>query len=135
MKAVDVGADDRGPTVAAECSSRRRCTIPARSRSATRDGLRWSVTLDERPAAERRPGMVLGRRHRVRRDRGGRQHRVGDHRRPRAAASGGVFHLLDLTPEPDPDDPDLERFATDKDGLKADLVERHARRAASGRRR
>jgi acyl carrier protein/NAD(P)-dependent dehydrogenase (short-subunit alcohol dehydrogenase family) len=41
-----------------------------------------------------------------------------------AGASGGVFHLLDLTPEPDPDDPDIARFATDKDGLKRDIFER-----------
>ena len=41
-----------------------------------------------------------------------------------AAASGGTFHLLDLVPEPDPDDPDLERFAADRDGLKRELAER-----------
>ena len=41
-----------------------------------------------------------------------------------AAASGGTFHLLDLTPAPDPDDPDLQRFVTDKDGLKSDLAAR-----------
>ena len=41
-----------------------------------------------------------------------------------AAASGGTFHLLDLVPEPDPGDPDLERFASDRDGLKRELAER-----------
>ena len=41
-----------------------------------------------------------------------------------AAASGGTFHLLDLVPAPDRDDPDLERFATDRDGLKHELAER-----------
>ena len=41
-----------------------------------------------------------------------------------AAASGGTFYLLDLVPEPDPANPDLERFATDKDGLKRDLFAR-----------
>ena len=41
-----------------------------------------------------------------------------------AAASGGTFYLLDLVPEPDPDNPDLERFVTDKDGLKRDLFAR-----------
>ena len=41
-----------------------------------------------------------------------------------AAASGGTFHLLDLLPEPDRNDPDLARFATDKDGLKRDIFER-----------
>jgi NAD(P)-dependent dehydrogenase (short-subunit alcohol dehydrogenase family) len=41
-----------------------------------------------------------------------------------AKASGGTFHLLDLTPEPDPSDPDLQRFATDRDGLQHELYER-----------
>ncbi|HRB98839.1 MAG TPA: SDR family oxidoreductase, partial [Dermatophilaceae bacterium] len=41
-----------------------------------------------------------------------------------AKASGGVFHLLDLTPTPDPADPDLAAFRTNKDGLKATLVAR-----------
>ena len=41
-----------------------------------------------------------------------------------AAASGGTFHLLDLAPEPDRNDPDIARFATDRDGLKRDIFER-----------
>jgi 3-oxoacyl-(acyl-carrier-protein) synthase/NAD(P)-dependent dehydrogenase (short-subunit alcohol dehydrogenase family)/acyl carrier protein len=41
-----------------------------------------------------------------------------------AQASGGTFHLLDLTPEPDSDDPDLERFRTDREGLQRELFER-----------
>ncbi len=41
-----------------------------------------------------------------------------------AKASGGVFHLLDLTPTPDPADPDLAAFRTNKDGLKATLAAR-----------
>jgi hypothetical protein len=36
----------------------------------------------------------------------------------------GVFHLLDLTPEPDPADPDLASFITDTDGFKAVVTER-----------
>ena len=41
-----------------------------------------------------------------------------------AAASGGTFYLLDLVPEPDPADPDLQRFTSDREGLKRDLFER-----------
>jgi hypothetical protein len=41
-----------------------------------------------------------------------------------AAASGGTFYLLDLVPEPDPANPDLKRFVTDKDSLKRDLFAR-----------
>jgi acyl transferase domain-containing protein/NAD(P)-dependent dehydrogenase (short-subunit alcohol dehydrogenase family)/acyl carrier protein len=40
------------------------------------------------------------------------------------AASGGTFHLLDLVAEPDPSDPDLARFATDRDALKGELADR-----------
>ena len=48
-----------------------------------------------------------------------------------AAASGGTFHLLARTSAPDPADPDLAKFETDKDGLKRDLAERI--KAAGGR--
>jgi len=48
-----------------------------------------------------------------------------------AKASSGTFHLLDLTPEPDPADENLILFATDKDGLKKVIAERLA---ASGKR-
>ncbi|HEX2704344.1 MAG TPA: SDR family oxidoreductase, partial [Candidatus Lustribacter sp.] len=41
-----------------------------------------------------------------------------------AKASGGTFHLLDLTPVPDPADPDLLAFRTDKAGLKATIAAR-----------
>ncbi len=41
-----------------------------------------------------------------------------------AAASGGVFHLLDLTPSPDPSDPDLAAFRADRDALKATIAAR-----------
>jgi NAD(P)-dependent dehydrogenase (short-subunit alcohol dehydrogenase family) len=41
-----------------------------------------------------------------------------------ARARGGTFHLLDLAPAPDPADPDLQRFATDRDGLRRELFER-----------
>ena len=41
-----------------------------------------------------------------------------------ATASGGTFYLLDLVPEPDPANPDLKRFVTDKDGLKRELFAR-----------
>ena len=41
-----------------------------------------------------------------------------------AVASGGTFHLLDLTPTPDPHDPDLDAFRTDRNRLKATIAER-----------
>src|SRR5262245_18442723 len=45
-----------------------------------------------------------------------------------AAASGGTLYLLDLVPEPDPANPDIARFSTDRDGLKRDLFERLQKR-------
>ena len=41
-----------------------------------------------------------------------------------AAAGAGTFHLLDLTPAPDPADSDLADFVTDKDGLKVTIAGR-----------
>jgi len=40
------------------------------------------------------------------------------------AAGGGTFHLLDLTPEPDPADPDLRAYVEDRDGFKSLLAGR-----------
>lgn len=48
-----------------------------------------------------------------------------------AAASGGIFYLLDIVPEPDPANPDIKRFGIDKEGLKLDLA---ARFKAAGKR-
>ncbi|MDJ0768066.1 MAG: SDR family NAD(P)-dependent oxidoreductase [Ilumatobacter sp.] len=39
-------------------------------------------------------------------------------------ASGGTFHLLDLVPEPDPADPDIIAFDTDREALKRTIFER-----------
>ena len=41
-----------------------------------------------------------------------------------AEASGGTFHLLDLTPTPDRDDADLVAFGEDRNGLKATIAKR-----------
>ncbi len=41
-----------------------------------------------------------------------------------ARASHGTFHLLDLVPAPDRDDPDLAAFGDDKEGLKRTIFER-----------
>ncbi len=41
-----------------------------------------------------------------------------------ATASGGTFHLLDLTPTPDGNDSDLAAFRNDRNALKATIAER-----------
>ncbi len=41
-----------------------------------------------------------------------------------AVHSGGVFHLLDLTPAPDPGDPDIAAFRSDRASLKGTIAAR-----------
>ncbi|HSE72848.1 MAG TPA: SDR family oxidoreductase, partial [Nocardioidaceae bacterium] len=41
-----------------------------------------------------------------------------------ARASGATFHLLDLTPEPDPAEPDLKQYVEDRDAFKSVLAAR-----------
>jgi NADP-dependent 3-hydroxy acid dehydrogenase YdfG len=41
-----------------------------------------------------------------------------------ATASGGTFHLLDLAPAPERDDPEIKAFASDKEVLKRNLFDR-----------
>jgi len=88
------------------------------------DGQRWTVGLTERPAADGRPGLALGP-DSVYLVTGAAGSIVSAIVADLAAAGGGGnFHLLDLTPAPDPGDADLRRLASDRDGLKAELAER-----------
>ncbi|HZD73614.1 MAG TPA: SDR family NAD(P)-dependent oxidoreductase, partial [Actinomycetota bacterium] len=88
------------------------------------DGQRWTVGLTERPAADGQPGPRLGP-DSVYLVTGAAGSIVSAIVADLAAAGGGgTFHLLDLTPAPDPADADLRRFASDRDGLKTDLAER-----------
>jgi acyl transferase domain-containing protein/NAD(P)-dependent dehydrogenase (short-subunit alcohol dehydrogenase family)/acyl carrier protein len=84
---------------------------------------RWTVGLEERPAADGQPGMTLDK-DSVFLVTGAAGSIVSAITADLAAASGGTFYLLDLVPEPDPANPDLKRFAVDKDGLKRDLFAR-----------
>ncbi|GAA3560374.1 hypothetical protein GCM10022419_046270 [Nonomuraea rosea] len=86
-------------------------------------GERWTIGLAERPfAAAGGDGLELGP-DSVFLITGAAGGIVSAITADLAAASGGVFHLLDLIPEPDPADPDLRRYAGDRDGLKAQLAE------------
>lgn len=86
-------------------------------------GLRWTVGLSEGPATDRGPGMMLDS-STVFVITGAAGSIVSAITVDLAAASGGTFYLLDLVPEPHPDNPDLQRFAVDKEGLKRDLFAR-----------
>jgi acyl transferase domain-containing protein/acyl carrier protein/NAD(P)-dependent dehydrogenase (short-subunit alcohol dehydrogenase family) len=86
-------------------------------------GQRWTVALQEQPAADGKPGLTLDS-NTVFVVTGAAGSIVSAITADLAAASGGTFYLLDLVPEPDPENPDLKRFVSDKDGLKRDLFAR-----------
>jgi len=84
---------------------------------------RWTIGLEEQPAADGQPGMVLDQ-NSVFLITGAAGSIVSAITADLAAASGGTFYLLDLVPQPEPDNPDLKRFITDKENLKRDLFAR-----------
>jgi acyl transferase domain-containing protein/acyl carrier protein/NAD(P)-dependent dehydrogenase (short-subunit alcohol dehydrogenase family) len=86
-------------------------------------GERWTIGLREQPAADGQPGLMLDQ-NTVFLVTGAAGGIVSAITSDLAAASGGIFYLLDLVPEPDPENPDLKRFASDKDGLKRELFAR-----------
>ena len=96
-----------------------------------KDGLRWTIGLEEQPATDGQPGLTLDE-NTVFLVSGAAGSIVSAITADLATASGGTFYLLDLVPEPDPANPDLSRFATDKEGLKRELFNRiqaHGERA------
>ena len=86
-------------------------------------GQRWTVGLDEQPANDGLPGMTLDQ-NSVFLITGAAGSIVSAITADLASASGGTFYLLDLVPEPDPNNADLKRFVTDKEGLKRELFAR-----------
>ncbi|HEY7912307.1 MAG TPA: SDR family oxidoreductase, partial [Blastocatellia bacterium] len=88
-----------------------------------KDGSRWTIGLEEQSARDGRPGLTLDRKT-VFLITGAAGSIVSAITADLAAASGGTFYLLDLVPEPDPDNPDLKRFVSDKEGLKRELFAR-----------
>ncbi len=86
-------------------------------------GHRWTIGLEHKPVAVDTPRFTLGRES-VFLITGAAGSIVSAITADLAEASGGTFHLLDLAPEPDPSNRDLQRFMTDKEGLKRDIFER-----------
>lgn len=86
-------------------------------------GHRWSIGLEEKPLSDGMPALALGK-DTVFVVTGAAGSIVSAITADLAAASAGTFHLLDLAPKPDPANPDLQRFAGDKEGLKRDIFER-----------
>jgi acyl transferase domain-containing protein len=88
-----------------------------------KQGMRWTVSLQEQPASDGQHGLALDK-DTVFLVTGAAGSIVSAITADLAAASGGTFYLLDLVPEPDPNNPDLKRFTSDKEGLKRDLFSR-----------
>ena len=88
---------------------------------------RWTIGLQEQPATDGQPGMVLTK-DTVFVVTGAAGSITSAITSDLAAVSGGTFYLLDLVPEPDPASPDLIRFTTDKESLKRDLFARIQKR-------
>ncbi len=129
VKAVDFEAE-RAAAEVAELLVEETLRDPGTVEIGYRGEQRWTIGLEEQPAADGQPGMTLDR-NSVFVITGAAGSIVSAITADLAAASGGTFYLLDLAPEPDPDDPNLIRFATDKEGLRRDL---HARIQARGER-
>jgi acyl transferase domain-containing protein len=129
VKAVDFEAE-RPPADIAEILLAETLRDPGAVEIGYRDGLRWTIGLEEQPAADGQPGLTLDK-DTVFLITGAAGSIVSAITADLAAASGGIFYLLDLAPAPDPANPDLARFTNDKDRLKRDLF---ARIQASGKR-
>ncbi|MGB8011605.1 MAG: SDR family NAD(P)-dependent oxidoreductase [Terriglobales bacterium] len=122
VKAVDFAAKQK-PAEIAGLLIEETLRDPGAVEIGYKDGLRWTVGLREQPATDGKPGLTLDS-NTVFVVTGAAGSIVSAITADLAAASGGTFYLLDLVSAPDPDNPDLERFVTDKDGLKRDLFAR-----------
>ena len=120
--------DRRRPDAVAERPPRRDARRPRRRRDRPAGAVRLAIGLEVRPAEAAVPARALtpdtvvvatGAAGSI------VSAIIADLAR---AAGGGTFHLLDLIPEPDPADPDLARYASDRDGLKGDLAARITQR-------
>ncbi|HUI44302.1 MAG TPA: SDR family NAD(P)-dependent oxidoreductase, partial [Terriglobia bacterium] len=122
VKAVDFHPEAAPPQIA-ELLIGETQRDPGALEIGYKSGQRWTVGLQEQPAADGRPGQVLDQ-DTVFLITGAAGSIVSAITADLAAASGGEFYLLDLVPEPSPGNPDLKRFVSDKDGLKRDLFAR-----------
>ena len=122
VKAVDFASESQPPEIA-ERLIEETLRDPGAVEIGYKNGLRWTVGLHEKPAADGEPGMTLNE-DSVFLITGAAGSIVSAITADLATASGGTFYLLDLVPEPKHDDPDLARFVSDKEGLKRDLFAR-----------
>jgi malonyl CoA-acyl carrier protein transacylase len=88
-----------------------------------KNDMRWTIGLIEEPQLTGEKGMKLDETS-VYLITGGAGSITSAITADLARANRGTFHLLDLTPKPDPNDPDIEKFNADREGLKRELFER-----------
>jgi len=126
VKAVDFETG-RKPSEVADILIEETLRDPGAVEIGYKESLRWAVGLREQLAADGKPGLTLDN-NTVFLVTGAAGSIVSAITADLATASGGTFYLLDLVPEPDPENPDLKRFASslasDHDGLKRDLFAR-----------
>ena len=122
VKAVDFELG-RSPLEVAELLVEETLRDPGAIEIGYKQGVRWTVGFEEQPAIDGQPGLTLDE-NTVFLITGAAGGIVSAITADLAVASGGVFYLLDVVPQPNPDNPDLKRFATDKDNLKRDLFAR-----------
>ena len=122
VKAVDFALESQPPETA-ELLIKETLSDPGVVEIGYKNGLRWTIGLQEQPAADDNPGMVLDS-NSVFLITGAAGSIVSAITADLAAASAGTFYLLDLIPEPDPTNPDLQRFINDKEALKRELFVR-----------
>ncbi len=122
VKAVDFAAEGK-PSEIAELLIEETLRDTGAVEIGYKAGLRWTIGLQEQPAADGQPGLTLDE-DTVFLITGAAGSIVSAITADLASASGGTFYLLDLVPEPDTDNPDFKRFVSDKEGLKRDLFAR-----------
>jgi len=122
VKAVDFEAE-RKPSDVADILIEETLRDPGAIEIGYKEALRWTIGLQEQPAADGQSGLTLDS-NTVFLVTGAAGSIVSAITADLATASGGTFYLLDLVPAPDPENPDLKRFVTDRDALKRDLFAR-----------
>jgi acyl transferase domain-containing protein len=122
VKAVDFEPDCKTADIA-EMLLQETLDDPGAVEIGYKNELRWSIGLLEQTAADGKPGLTLDK-DTVFVITGAAGSIVSAITADLATASGGTFYLLDLVPEPDPNNPELKRFVSDKEGLKRDLFAR-----------
>jgi acyl transferase domain-containing protein/NAD(P)-dependent dehydrogenase (short-subunit alcohol dehydrogenase family) len=122
VKAVDFEGTAKAPEIA-RLLMEETLRDPGAIEIGYKQGLRWTVGLEEQCAIDGKPGLTLNQ-NTVFLITGAAGSIVSAITSDLAAASGGIFYLLDLVPAPDPNNSDLRRFASDKEGLKRDLFAR-----------